>query len=1018
MEHSFFRRIRFSELLENLLPPPFSQDVAIVLTSNDEDALIDLASDIPFYLRETKKTLAELDALDAVEWVLEGKQQLSIFKESIEDIGVSISQLIEYFENIINDENLNNVIQLLQQIEDSLDDWQEVKQYTGDLSKLVSISIEWNELYLNVLASVDVEISRFEEALYDVLEQKLNCPPVLSEFFSNWGPESDIIDLDNDPTADTQFDKLLSFLTPTELDKMTKFNNNQTLIIPTFNQTDRALNEKFSSIHQYLEPLHASIEFLPIPLESYFSIANAVFPTSVINLSKRHQEIEEHWSLLNRDMHDLEIDLIIKKWDEIILFVIERATRILYIWNQNKNDDSTIMLKSLKLSGNTKHTSLITPDHSDDSSRPRALTVGGERPLRLVRKQKVEDAHSEPLRLANALNALRYCIEFQKLTKNSVILDRHALLKQQCLDAKLNETDDAVLDAVFSGLLDKEPSISAPKHEKDKDPIKVKGKETLSRKNSGSTPGHSKTNSIDTAASSPLSADFDKKHIKGSRKVIGSLLMSKINNWIVPDGDLSSIDGVPVDRRNDDKAISMSNSGSSPKSNVSLYSKANHSILPSIEDDDERTMKIAGLLVSEGYQPTQQQPQKQKQTQQLPLPLPLSPPQKQTQQSPLPLPLPLPLKQIQSLPLPQKQTHSQPPNEQQKYDYHAKSTDSITSESTNDSITTKVSEMFSDNSQISLKNRQEQEDEFLMNQILENEAPRISTRMVMQKTPPRTRSPPQYFAASHAVHSSSSTIDSVMSHHRKTSSTVSKDSSVSAYSSIGSPPSKSQRRRSMLPTPRTLSHTPNKPSISEVPERRRSIMNRQGPVSSSKVPVSPRSQRAPIIDQKPKSRLDLKVKSQSRLQSPFKRRDQTSINPEQPSTLMSGSRYPLQSRISSLPEKNLSKSSHSRNISNTSSRLGTSTQKKPVPHNQKHPMNPSSVPSNQTSMVSTPQAPSRRRSMLSPPKYTATGLRTTGLRPPKPRPTSLNEPTGLKKIGFEARNGLRSAHIPSQKSWY
>ncbi|EDN07187.1 conserved hypothetical protein [Histoplasma mississippiense (nom. inval.)] len=293
-----FSRATFSNQLSQLtsisLPQPASLEASIKAISTAPAAVRALsgaASQIQQWIDKASDVLSGLDAEDDVEWAAAGG------REGLEDVDKAVSKfesLVNVYVKAIEEVQLRNDIAdvgsdqlraIVVQVESTLENWKGVKSQLRGVKEQVELAMEWEELWTNVLGDVESETEPNNSLDINELETIVEESPAHGSTSSS-----------------SQYKHGHVFgAAPPQLEAPTVQNA----------EDDSSLLALFAR----MQPLRASLAFLPMRLSMFQSRAEKIFPSACDELEARRKRLEKGYKKLEADAEALRRELGEDRWN-------------------------------------------------------------------------------------------------------------------------------------------------------------------------------------------------------------------------------------------------------------------------------------------------------------------------------------------------------------------------------------------------------------------------------------------------------------------------------------------------------------------------------------------------------------------------------------------------------------------------------------------------------------------------------------------------------------------------------
>ncbi|KFY26212.1 hypothetical protein V493_04225, partial [Pseudogymnoascus sp. VKM F-4281 (FW-2241)] len=273
-------------------------------------ALMGAAEQIKSWISKASEVLDGLDADDDVEWAAAGG------REGLEDVDnaiVRFEQLISVYvsaiEELQNRTDISSVpaselTMVVTQVETILSEWEKIRRTLTEVKGQVGVAIEWEELWNVVLGDIGYEMDILSTLVFEMEEKRHKS--LLAEASEEGVDLKDLETIveETPPTKNVHSKNRFSVaaapfpLTP---------NSPST---PTTAQDDSSLLALFAR----MQPLRASLDFLPMRLSTFHARAEDTFPTACDELEGRRDGLESSWAALEKDAESLRRELGEDRW--------------------------------------------------------------------------------------------------------------------------------------------------------------------------------------------------------------------------------------------------------------------------------------------------------------------------------------------------------------------------------------------------------------------------------------------------------------------------------------------------------------------------------------------------------------------------------------------------------------------------------------------------------------------------------------------------------------------------------
>ncbi|CBF86180.1 hypothetical protein AN2101.2 [Aspergillus nidulans FGSC A4] len=313
-----FSRSSFSNQISQLtsiaLPQPSSLEASIASISNAPaavKALTGAAEQIQIWIRKASNVLNGLDAEDDVVWAaaagregLDGVDKAITKFESLVNVYVKAIEDVQLREDIAN-VSTDGLETIVTQMDSILQSWANIKSRLRAVKEQVELAMEWEELWNSVLGDVGEEVEELEGLVFE-MEAKRH--------FNLANEDSTGLDIneletivEETPSSGRFLNKRSSmgslYPAPPALDRP---------IIQT--PQDDTNHSNLVELFARLQPLRASLDFLPMRLSMFQSRAEKVFPSACTELMERREKLEKDYKNLQADAETLRKELEEDRW--------------------------------------------------------------------------------------------------------------------------------------------------------------------------------------------------------------------------------------------------------------------------------------------------------------------------------------------------------------------------------------------------------------------------------------------------------------------------------------------------------------------------------------------------------------------------------------------------------------------------------------------------------------------------------------------------------------------------------
>lgn len=282
-------------------------------------ALSNAAVQIQRWITKAEEVLGGLDADDDVEWAAAGG------RDGLEDVDNAIAQferLVQVYVLAIEDlqkrPDMSDVAkaeskQVLDTLDSVISAWANVGKLLKEVKRQVELALEWEELWNTVLGDIGMEMEALTKLIFE-MEEKRNRAKIAEA-------------AEEAEEADTQVDlqELETIVedAAAQNSMRRRGHGHQLSLVPTFpgssplqspgtpeQQEDSSLLALFAR----MQPLRASLDFLPMSLASYKMRAEATLPSACEELEGQKSSLETRYHILQADADRIRKELGEDQW--------------------------------------------------------------------------------------------------------------------------------------------------------------------------------------------------------------------------------------------------------------------------------------------------------------------------------------------------------------------------------------------------------------------------------------------------------------------------------------------------------------------------------------------------------------------------------------------------------------------------------------------------------------------------------------------------------------------------------
>lgn len=281
---------------------------AIPTSRGATTALMSAAEQIRSWIAKASDVLGGLDADDDVEWAAAGgREGLEEVDNAINRFEELVNVYVSAIEQLHNREDIGSVPgyelqRVVTQVEGILMEWEKIRRTLNGVKSQVEIAMEWEELWNVVLGDIGSEMDTLSRLVFE-MEERRHKSLIDESGDVNIGELETIVE-DTPPSktllqANSRFSISAGF-------PMSPSSPNT----PTMAQDDSSL----LALYARMQPLRASLDFLPMRLSTFHTRADTTFPTACEELETRKMGLEKSWGNLEKDAESLRRELGEDRW--------------------------------------------------------------------------------------------------------------------------------------------------------------------------------------------------------------------------------------------------------------------------------------------------------------------------------------------------------------------------------------------------------------------------------------------------------------------------------------------------------------------------------------------------------------------------------------------------------------------------------------------------------------------------------------------------------------------------------
>ncbi|KAI9732760.1 MAG: hypothetical protein M1834_003698 [Cirrosporium novae-zelandiae] len=277
-------------------------------------ALSGAAAQIQQWIHKASEVLSGLDADDDVEWAAAaGREGLGDVDKAVTKfetlVGIYVTAIEELqARNDIHDVTTEELELVVMQMDKTISEWEKVRSLLKGVKEQVEIAMEWEELWNSVLGDIGMEMDNLSRLVFEMEEKRHKT--LIADRDGEGTNGIDIIELETiveegplNPPATATSRLGISPVFSSDTSPMESPS-------PNTAQDDSSLLALFAR----MQPLRASLDFLPMRLSTFHIRVESVFPTACEELETRREGLEKEWKKLEGDAEALRRELGEDRW--------------------------------------------------------------------------------------------------------------------------------------------------------------------------------------------------------------------------------------------------------------------------------------------------------------------------------------------------------------------------------------------------------------------------------------------------------------------------------------------------------------------------------------------------------------------------------------------------------------------------------------------------------------------------------------------------------------------------------
>ncbi|PMD39996.1 KAR9-domain-containing protein [Hyaloscypha variabilis F] len=310
-------RVSFANQLAQLtslqLPDAESLSTKVSAIPNSKaasKALMGAAEQIRSWISKATEVIAGLDGEDDVEWAAAGgREGLEEVDNAITRFEELINVYVSAIESLqgrpdISTVSTDELKKVVLQVETILAEWEKIRNTLKGVKNSVEIAMEWEELWNTVLGDIGNEMDVLARLVFEMEEKRHKS---LMDAGAEGGLDINELEtiVEETPPSKTRLQANNRFSMPVAF-PMSPNSPNPSIMAPD----DSSLLALFAR----MQPLRASLDFLPMRLSTFHARAERIFPTACEELETKRAGLESSWKDLEKDAESLRRELGEDRW--------------------------------------------------------------------------------------------------------------------------------------------------------------------------------------------------------------------------------------------------------------------------------------------------------------------------------------------------------------------------------------------------------------------------------------------------------------------------------------------------------------------------------------------------------------------------------------------------------------------------------------------------------------------------------------------------------------------------------
>jgi hypothetical protein len=272
-------------------------------------ALINAAEQIRSWISKASEVISGLDSEDDVEWAAAGgREGLAEVENAIIRFEELINVYVSAIEELQSRDDIASVStddlqRAVTQMESIINAWAKIRSILNSVKEQVEIAMEWEELWDSVLGEIQNEMDELSRLVFEMEERRHKSLMAVAN-----GEGVDIGDLE---TIVEETPPQATRLQAQNRLSLTAFPASPSSPAPPAISAD---DSSLLALFARMQPLRASLDFLPMRLSVFETRAEQSFPTACEELEMRRAGLDGRYKKLEKDADSLRKELGEDQW--------------------------------------------------------------------------------------------------------------------------------------------------------------------------------------------------------------------------------------------------------------------------------------------------------------------------------------------------------------------------------------------------------------------------------------------------------------------------------------------------------------------------------------------------------------------------------------------------------------------------------------------------------------------------------------------------------------------------------